>query len=257
MNQSTSLRILFLISLLICQCANGKNNKNRSAPTILPVITGTLPHDPEAFTQGFLYKDGFLLESTGLYGKSSIRKLNVADGAVVYKEDVPDVFAEGLAFFGNTIAQITWKEQIAITYEYPSMKPLGILKYSGEGWGLTTNTNGFIMSNGSDTLYFRAPDFKIVSKLPVTLNEKPVKNLNELEYARGSIYANVWYSDYIFEIDPSNGNVRRIIDCSALVRREQPRSQDCVLNGIAYNSTDGKFYITGKNWKTIFIVTIP
>jgi glutaminyl-peptide cyclotransferase len=250
-----------LPTLFVCMtCSGGKagsTNADMAVSIVVPVITGTIRHDPEAFTQGFLYKDGKLFESTGLTGKSSLRKINPVDGATIYKKDVPDVFAEGLAILGGKMLQLTWREQLAIVYAYPSLKPLGTIHYTGEGWGLTTDTKHYIMSNGSDTLYFRDSAFTIVRKLPVTLRGKPALKLNELEWCRNKVYANVWYTNQILEIDPKTGNTLRIINCDELDRRDKQVAQNDVLNGIAFDSTTGKFYLTGKNWSTIFIVTIP
>jgi glutamine cyclotransferase len=158
----------------------------------------------------------------------------------------------------NSIVQITWREQTALTYSLADVSPGTTLVYSGEGWGLTSDRKGFFyMSNGSDTIFVRNRSFTIVRKIPVTSQGLPVKNLNELEYAEGKIYANIWYSDTILEINPKNGHVERIVDCSELMKKERPASPECVLNGIAYNNETKDFYLTGKKWKNIFVVEIP
>jgi glutamine cyclotransferase len=227
-----------------------------SIQKIQPVILGTIPHDSTAFTQGLFYRDGVLYESDGLYGKSDIRKIDTT-GTVIQNQAVPDVFAEGCALMGSRLFQITWREQTVIIYSLPSLKPEGTLAYDGEGWGLTSDSNVFIMSNGSDTLYFRDTEFKITGKLAVTLDSKPLVNLNELEFARGNVFANVWFSDYIFEISPQNGKVLRIIDCANIVRMEKPDSEQNVLNGIAFVPQGNYFYVTGKNWSNYYKIAIP
>jgi len=257
------------ISAAIFFCSFGFCSENRvpqdfksphttsgSVPKIQPVILGTIPHDSAAFTQGLFYTDGVLYESDGLYGKSDIRRIDTT-GTVIQNQPVPDVFAEGCALMGSRLFQITWREQTAIIYSMPSLKPEGTLTYDGEGWGLTSDGTVFIMSNGSDTLYFRDSEFKIQRKLAVTLDGKPLANLNELEFARGNVFANVWFSDYIFEISPQNGKVLRIIDCTNIINMEKPRSEQNVLNGIAFVPRGNYFYITGKNWNNYYKVAIP
>ena len=152
------------------------------------------------------------------------------------------------------LVQLSWKEQTARIYSENDFMVKKAFSYQGEGWGLTSNGTEYIMSNGSDTLYFRSKSFAVTKKICVWFNGVPVQNLNELEYANGNIYANVWYSNNIVEISPQTGAVTRIIDCNALVRKAAPTSTEAVLNGIAYNPKTRTFYITGKNWNTIFLV---
>jgi glutamine cyclotransferase len=220
----------------------------------VPVIIASIPHDPAAFTQGLIFEKGALYESTGLYGQSSLRKINPANGKVEKQISCTDFFAEGLAAMDGKLVQISWKEQKATVYGLNDFSVKKVFAYTGEGWGLTSNGMEYIMSNGSDTLFFRSKSFVITKKLLVRCNGVAVQNINELEYAKGKIYANIWYSNTIVEIDPKNGVVTRIIDCSGLVRKVAPSSSDAVLNGIAWNSKTGSFYVTGKNWNTMFIV---
>jgi glutamine cyclotransferase len=235
---------------------------SQTIPIVKPSVIRTIPHDPRAYTQGLFYSDGALYESTGLYDRSSLRILDATSGTILKKIMVEKVFAEGIALSGKQLVQLTWREKHAIRYNVRDLKPVGEFPYTGEGWGLTTDSSGFIMSNGSDTLYYRNREFAITRRLPVTLQGKPLRMLNELEYARGLIYANIWYDDRIAEIDPKTGVVRRIIDCTALTAQisaqaggnpEQPE----VLNGIAYDSLRATFYCTGKFWPLIFVVDIP
>jgi glutamine cyclotransferase len=230
----------------------------RVAPTVKPVILRTVKHDPAAFTQGLVCVDTVLYESTGLVGQSSLRRVSLATGEVLYKALVSNAFAEGIAVLKGELVQLTWRDGYALRYEHPSLaaKP-SIYKYKGEGWGLTSDSARFIMSNGSDTLYFRNGNFDLVRQIPVTLNGKPLKRLNELEYVRGYVYANIWHGDFIVEISILDGRVTRIIDCSELVAIEMPGSRDDVLNGRAYCSGKDEWVLTGKNWRNMFIVKIP
>jgi len=227
----------------------------RVAAVVKPSILRTIRHDPAAFTQGLVFVDSALYESTGLIGKSGLRRINPANGVIITNIPVPDVFAEGLAMFGGELIQLTWQDGFALRYEFPSLRAkTPMYKYNGEGWGLTNDSANLIMSNGSDTLYFRNGKFEVVRTVPVTLDGKRLTRLNELEYARGYVYANVWYRDFIAEISPADGRVSRIIDCSELVGIEKPASTEHVLNGIAYCPRTGEWYLTGKNWKNMFVV---
>lgn len=248
-------RNIFLLILLLCLCSEKQGISSEIVDTVKPVIIKTVPHDSAAFTQGLLYRDGKLYESTGIVGQSTIRVVDT-NGVVKTKRFLPEIFAEGCAFFNDLLYQITWKEQICIVYN-ADLTILNTISYGGDGWGLTADSASLIMSNGSDTLYFRDQKFKITRKLPVTLNGKPLKNLNELEYANGKILANVWFSDFIYEISPRTGNVLKIIDCTELVDIEKPVSEDHVLNGIAFLPQENHFFLTGKNWKNMFLVKIP
>ena len=220
----------------------------------IPTIIRTIPHDPHAFTQGLLFHDGYLYESTGLYGQSSLRRVDPASGNVLKNLPVADVFAEGLALVDCTLVQLTWKEKAALQYSLSDFKMIGAFSYDGEGWGLTFDGKSFIMSNGSDTLFRRSTAFALQKKIPVTVAGRPLMNLNELEFANGKIYANVWYNNYIFEIMPLTGKVSKTIDCTSIVKKAQTQSDDEVLNGIAYDPKAGTFYITGKNWQYMFEV---
>jgi glutamine cyclotransferase len=239
--------VLLLIILSLCGAASAPV---RSAP----IVIRTIPHDTKAFTQGLFWYKGFLYESTGQYGESSLRRIDPADGRIVRSIPVPDVFAEGVCRLDSFCVQLTWKERAAIKYSIPDFIVKGSFSYDGEGWGLTSDGISFIMSNGSDTLYFRNKRFSIIKKIAVTLSGKPLMSLNELEHVKGKVYANVWYTTSIHVIQPSSGRVCRVIDCTALVAQNGSTSEGDVLNGIAYNEKTGTFYITGKNWRYIFEV---
>jgi len=253
------MKELLRCSVVLILCAAlffGTNGTMIPVAHSVPVVIRSIPHDPSAFTQGLLFEKGALYESTGLYGHSSLRKINPANGKVVKQISCNGFFAEGLAAMDGKLVQISWKEQKATVYDINDFSVKKIFAYSGEGWGLTSNDMEYIMSNGSDTLFFRSKSFVITKKLLVRCNGVAVQNINELEYAKGKIYANIWYSNTIIEIDPKTGAVTRIIDCSELVRKVAPSSSDAVLNGIAWNSKTGTFYVTGKNWNTMFAVRL-
>ena len=230
-----------------------------SAPVLIrPEIIGKLPHDTTAFTQGLLWLDGKLFESTGLYGHSSIRELNPATGAVLRIQSVPkQYFAEGLAQFQGELIQLSWKEGVAFRYPIKRWDHTAQFSYRGEGWGLTTVGQNLWMSDGSDTLFRRNGAFRITGKVPVKLSGKPVERLNELEGVANKIVANIWYSDSLVIVDPRDGRVLAVVDCRDLVAKSGRRSVDDVLNGIAYDARKKLFFITGKNWPLIFKARLP
>jgi glutaminyl-peptide cyclotransferase len=230
----------------------------KAPPAVVPRIVAVLPHDTNAFTQGLFYDHGKLYESDGLYGQSALRALDAKSGDQLKRVPLdPRYFGEGCAKMDTMVVQLTWQEQAAFIWSFPALSEAGQpFFYGGEGWGLTSDGNRWYMSNGSDTIFVRNRSFTIVRTVPVTLRGSPVRRLNELEYVNGTIYANVWYTDTILAINPKNGRVVRVIDCSGLVTAEQPSSPDNVLNGIAYDPEAKRFYLTGKRWKKIFVVEI-
>lgn len=225
----------------------------RQAEIVQPKVIKRINHDPDAFTQGLEVYNGSIIESTGLYGKSSLRMLDT-NGAVVKKISVDTVFAEGCTVFRGKLFQLTWKESTCFVYSPSDFKLKKKISYSGEGWGLAHDKTMIYMSNGSDTIYCRDSLFKVKRKIPIRLNGQSLRNLNELECAGGKIYSNIWYQNAIAEIDPGSGMVTKLVDCSGVVATEKPASQECVLNGIAYREKDSLFYITGKKWTHIYLV---
>jgi glutamine cyclotransferase len=245
---------VLLIIFLYCFSVPAQNNS--PVLRVVPRVIRTIPHDTKAFTQGILWYKGLLYESTGLYGQSSLRCVDPADGRVIRSIPVPDVFAEGLCRTDSFLVQLTWKERAAIKYSISDFSLKGSFSYDGEGWGLTSDGVSYIMSNGSDTLYFRNKHFSITKKIQVSDEGKPVVALNELEYVKGAVYANVWYNTNIYVVRPATGSVIRVIDCSPLVAQNGSQNNQDVLNGIAYNEQTGTFYLTGKNWRYIFEVKL-
>lgn len=214
-----------------------------------------LHHDTSAYTQGLLWWDGSLYESTGRYGESRLRRLDPATGAVEQQVAVPPAFfGEGLARAGDRLIMLTWMAERALVYDLRSFDAVRTFRYRGEGWGLCHDGDRLVMSNGSDTLTFRdVESFEPVGEVRVTLRGRPRDQLNELECVDGAVYANVWQEEFIVRIDPASGRVTHQIDASGLLTRDEARGVD-VLNGIAYQPDDGTFYITGKWWPKMFEV---
>jgi glutamine cyclotransferase len=234
--------------------------RQTAAPT-LPVYGYTVvrayPHDPTAFTQGLQYVDGVLYESTGLNGRSSIRRVNLETGAVLKKHDIPaQHFGEGITVFKTDLFELTWQSGVAFVYDRNTFALKKTFQYSGEGWGLTHDGTNLIMSDGSEFLRILDPvTFAERRRLRVTGVGQPVKNLNELEYVKGEIFANVWMTDYIARIDPSSGRVSSYVDLRGLLSApEVPR--DGVLNGIAYDAVKDRLFVTGKLWPRLFEITL-
>ncbi len=255
-------RFSFLLSILLLLAQSGCAYAQPKTPVcsndpVRPRILRTLPHDPEAFTQGLVYASGKLYESTGLFGRSSLRRIDPKDGTVERLLPLDDIFAEGLALMDDHLVVLSLHSERALVFSQQDFTPLAEHAYQGEGWGLATDGEIYYMSNGTDTLYHRNKKFEIIKTVPVRCNGKPLTRLNELEYADGKLYANVWYSDNIYVIDPASGTVTGTIDCTPLVQTAKPRSERDALNGIAYDPAARTFYITGKNWPLMFEVRIP
>ncbi len=220
-------------------------------------VVRTYPHDPGAFTQGLIYLDGYLYESTGLNGRSSLRMTELATGKVLQKQAVPaQYFAEGMTNFGGKLYQLTWQSGKAFVYDRFSFKLLREHTYTGEGWGLTNDGKRLIMSDGSAQLRFIDPQtFAVTGKLTVTDNGRPVSQLNELEYVRGEILANVWQTELIARISPVTGKVLGWIDLTGLLTQAEMQGTD-VLNGIAYDAKQDRLFVTGKLWPKIFEIKL-
>ncbi len=247
----------------------------------LPVYTyeivNTFKHDPKAFTQGLVYENGFLYESTGQEGESSLRKVELQSGKVTQKHDVDDdIFAEGMTVLNNKIYQITWQDGVCFVYDLTDFKLLQELKYTGEGWGLTNDGTNLIMSDGTHIIKFLDPQaLKTVRTLPVFQEAgKPLYLLNELEYVKGEIWANIWHSEekmtgttqgqlpnigkpnYIARINPESGKVVGWIDLANISPEDSGDDGENTLNGIAYDAAGDRIFVTGKNWKRLFEIKL-
>jgi glutaminyl-peptide cyclotransferase len=222
--------------------------------TVRPEIVATYPHDSRAFTQGLVFHQGKLYESTGLLGRSTLRRVVPSTGVVEHSTSLAaDQFGEGLALVGDRFFVLTWQNQVVLTYDL-DFAPVGRFDYTGEGWGLCYDGRRLVMSDGSSRLFFRNPaTFAIIGEVEVRGANGPVPNLNELECVGSLVYANVWQTNAILRIDPSSGDVTGTVDASGLLTSAEAASVD-VLNGIAFNPTTGHFFITGKLWPKLFEV---
>lgn len=221
-------------------------------------IVHTYPHDPHAFTQGLVFVDGHLYESTGINGQSSLRMVDLASGRVLQEQPVDSkYFAEGLTDWGSTLVQLTWETHVGLIYDRFSFRPVRTFSYRGEGWGLTHDAKSLILSDGTPTLRFLNPaSFKVTRRLTVTDGGKPVSDLNELEYIDGQVYANIWHSDRIAKISPRTGKVLGWIDLTGLLPANERSSPEAVLNGIAWDAENRRLFVTGKLWPKLFEIEV-
>jgi glutamine cyclotransferase len=221
-------------------------------------VVHTWPHDRGAFTQGLVYLDGALLESTGLYGQSSLRKVELETGKVLKQVAVPtNYFAEGLALMGNKLFQLTWQNGKGFVYDLDTFHLEKEFFYPGEGWGFATDGQSLILSDGSDRIRFLDPEtFAVERVIRVTENGRPVNFLNELEYVKGEIYANVWKTSAVVRIDPATGRVTGEIDFTGLLPSGDYAETTDVMNGIAYDAKGDRLFVTGKCWPKLFEVRL-
>ncbi len=226
------------------------------AVRLVPSVHAEHPHDVGAFTQGLLLHDGHFYESTGLNGRSSLRRVDPASGDVLAQVDIDErFFAEGLALVDGRLIQLTWQAGEAFVYDAESLEPLNGFKYEGEGWGLCYDGERLVMSDGGSSLEFRDPiTFEPIGEIEVTLDGGTLKNLNELECVGDRIWSNVWLTDMIVEIDPTNGAVTSVVDAARLKAAVATTPGIDVLNGIAHDPETGRFFVTGKQWPTVFEV---
>jgi len=223
------------------------------------VIVHAYPHDTGAFTEGLFYLNGCLYESTGLEGRSSVRRVELATGAVVEKRDLPPAyFGEGIVNWKDRLIQLTYQSQIGFIYDLATFKPEGDFHYVGEGWGLTQDGVHIIMSDGTAFIRFLDPEtLKEVSRIAVTDRGQPVRNINELEWVKGEILANIWQTNQIARIDPKTGQVIGWIDLEGLsAGAARPDDVDAVLNGIAYDAKTDRLFVTGKTWSKLYEIRL-
>lgn len=218
-------------------------------------VVASYPHDPQAFTQGLVYEDGYLFEGTGRYGESSLRRVDLATGDVLQRSNLGvRYFGEGITILKDRIYQLTWQSHIGFVYERDSFRQLQTFFLPGEGWGLTHDGSQLIVSDGTPVLRFLDPQtFKELRRVTVTEAGQPLARLNELEYIDGEVWANVWYTDHIVRIDPVSGAVTGKLDLSGLY---QGREADAVLNGIAWDAEQRRLFVTGKLWPTLYEIRV-
>jgi glutamine cyclotransferase len=238
---------------------SGRNVSQGLPPPVYTFkIRKSFPHDPAAFTQGLVLQDGALFESTGLYGSSSLRKVDLQTGRVLRKIDVPaQYFAEGMTIFQGKIFQLTWKAHKGFTYDPESFEKTGEFPYEGEGWGLTHDDQFLIMSDGTNQIRFLDPsNFKVVRTIKVFDAARPLMEINELEYIKGEIYANIWQTNRIARIAPASGEVLEWIDLDGLLQIKDNSQPVDVLNGIAYDEAKDRLFVTGKLWPKLFEIQL-
>ena len=252
-----NMRILKL-SLIIWALA-GTMASRAAIPVYEVDIAHIYPHDTSAFTEGLFYLNGYLYESTGLEQHSSIRKVRLETGEIVQKVDIPaQYFGEGIVNWQGHLISLTWKSQIGFVFDLNTFKLQKQFNYLGEGWALTRNDRQIIMSDGTPELRFLNPKtLAETGRIQVTLEGKPLSNVNELEWVKGEIYANVWQTNSIVRIDPHNGQVVGVINLSGLLKQSDiVKGQTDVLNGIAYDAKGDRLFVTGKNWPKLFEIRL-
>ena len=242
---------IILMSLLILSCADAQVKEYS-----LEVVAED-PPETESYTQGLFFNDGQMYESTGLHGKSTFRMVDMQTGKALKRLDFDDkYFVEGSVMWKGNLYILTWETKMAFIYDAATLEYKSTWKYPREGWGITTDGKQLIASDGSAYLYFMNENFALDRKVRVTIEDRPIRFINELEYIDGKIWANVYTSDEIVIINPKDGKIQGIVDCRGLLPKELRTPTTDVLNGIAYNPADGKIYLTGKNWPKLYEVRL-
>lgn len=242
---------IILMSLLILSCADAQVKEYSLE------VVAEYPHDTESYTQGLFFHDGQMYESTGLHGKSTFRMVDMQTGEAVKRLDFDDkYFVEGSVMWKGNLYILTWETKMAFIYDAATLEYKSSWKYPREGWGITTDGKQLIASDGSAYLYFMNENFALDRKVRVTIEDRPIRFINELEYIDGKIWANVYTSDEIVIINPKDGRIQGVVDCRGLLPEKLRTPVTDVLNGIAYNPADGKIYLTGKNWPKLYEVRL-
>ena len=245
------LRLTFALSLLSGSYAN-------AAPVYSYKVVATYPHSTQSYTEGFFYLDGVFYEGSGINGHSAVMAIAPETGKVLQRHDLPsEYFGEGIVDWGANLYEWTWKSHVCFVYDRFSLRIVKQFTYTGEGWGMTRTAKELITSDGSATLRFRDPEtFRETRHVLVKDEGKIVSQLNELEFIKGEIYANVWHSDRIARISPQDGHVIAWIDLAGLLPAEQRIDAESVLNGIAYDPQHDRLFVTGKRWPQVFEIEI-
>lgn len=242
---------MFLMSFMLISCGD------KAVKEYIVEVVAKYPHDTQSYTQGLFFQDGQMYESTGLRGKSTFRKIDLETGKSLKRLDFDKkYFLEGSVMFKDNLYILTWETKVAFVYDAETLEYKSTWKYPREGWGLTTDGKQLIASDGSSTLYFMDENFALQRRVIVKYEDRPVRWLNELEYINGKIWANVYMTDEIVIINPKDGRVEGVIDCTGLLPKQLRTPETDVLNGIAYNPEDGKIYITGKNWPELYEIRL-
>ncbi len=233
-------------------------NEKIDTPVFGYKIVNTYPHNTNSFTQGLIFDEGVLYESTGLNGRSAVKIVDLKTGKTLKSHELPDnYFGEGIAIIENKIIQLTWRSKTGFVYDKKTLKLIKKFSYQTQGWGITYDGKYLIISDGSAVLYFMDPNtFKVVGTLEVYGDNGKVSKLNELEYINGEIYANIWGTEKIARINPKTGRVTAWIDLSGLLSDQDKKNRVDVLNGIAFNSDKGRLFVTGKLWPKMFEIEL-
>lgn len=267
LNPVKKLLFITLLTALLAACDPSSAFGPKPTPSPTPLqppatlhyrVVNVFPHDPRAFTQGLVFTDGKFLESTGQEGRSSLRSVEIQTGNVLKNVEVPEpYFAEGLALLNGKIYQLTWQHQVGFIYDAQTLQKTGQFTYQGEGWGLATDGKSLLLSDGTNRIRFLDPNnFNVIKSITVLDGKTPINELNELEYIKGEIYANVWHDDRVAVIDPESGYVKSWIDFKGLLQPGDVEDEEGVLNGIAYDPSGNRLFVTGKLWPRIFEVEI-
>lgn len=241
---------ILLIALACCSCS-------AKVKEYTVKVVKEYPHDTESYTQGLFFHEGQMYESTGQYGSSTFRKVELATGKALERLDFnKKYFAEGSVVMGDNLYILTWVSKVAFIYDAKTLEYKQTYSYPREGWGITTDGKQLIASDGSSRLYFMDANYQVQRTVDVKMDGRPIRYLNELEYINGKIWANVYTTDMIVIINPATGIVEGTIDCTGLLPRNLRDKNTDVLNGIAYNPADGKIYLTGKYWKRLYEIQL-
>jgi glutaminyl-peptide cyclotransferase len=249
---------LLIVAAALAACGCGPVSQGGTVPEYTYQVVHAYPHDPGAFTEGLFYWKGLLYESTGIEGTSSVRKVKLETGEVLQKHNVPEAyFGEGIVNWKDKLVQLTWTTEVGFIYDFATLEQKGEFHYKGEGWALTTDGKHLIMSDGTAQLRFLDPEtLNEQSRMTVTDNGQPVTKLNELEWVKGEIYANIWETYRIARVNPVSGQVVGWIDLTGILAGvEQPRQVD-VLNGIAYDAEHDRLFVTGKYFPKVFEIKL-
>lgn len=249
-------------SSLVSSAAPAAVQAAAAPETHVPVLSATVvaryPHDRTAFTEGLLWHDGALYESTGQERQSDVRRVSLKDGKILAKARIdPAQFGEGLALWNDQLVSLTWHDGIAHRWDLRTLKPKGENRYTGEGWGLTSDGVSLLQSDGSPDIIFRDPlTLAERKRVAVTIDGRPLRDINELEYVHGALLANVWHTGFLVRIDPKTGKVTAVIDLRPLVAEVAATDREAVLNGIAWDAKADRLFVTGKYWPTLFEIKI-
>jgi glutamine cyclotransferase len=255
------MRVLIIASALAL-CACGPATDAGAIPEYGCEVVHTYPHDRGAYTEGLFYFGGYLYEGTGMYGESNIRKVKLETGEVLQKQDLPDTyFGEGIIKWGDKLIELEYRSGIGFIYDFNTFNLRGQFHYPPEGWSLTTDGKRIIMDDGTPQIRFWDPEsLQETGRLTVTDQGQPVERLNELEWVKGEIFANIWQTDRIARIDPVSGKVTGWIDCAGLLspgdRIEEGAKPTDVMNGIAYDAAGDRLFVTGKRWPKLFEIKL-